>query len=121
MTPVGSGEAAPKLGLILPPTTQGELVGTGGNTIGTTGSAAEVAELWRRARESLAGFARSYGWTPELRALLSGVPLPAKANLKVRWARAADREAPYVPVRNPLTGPQAELTELTELAEPALP
>jgi siderophore synthetase component len=24
--------------------------------------------------------------TPELRALLSGVPLPAKANLKVRWA-----------------------------------
>jgi len=51
------------------------------------------AELWRRARESLAGFARSYGWTPELRALLSGVPLPAKANLKVRWARAADREA----------------------------
>jgi siderophore synthetase component len=82
------------------------------------------AELWRRAGESLAGFARSYGWTPELRALLSGVPLPAKANLKVRWARAADREAPYVPVRNPLTGPQAELTELTELtelAEPALP
>ena len=49
MTPVGSGAGAPKLGLILPPTTQGELVGTGGSTIGTTGSAAEVAELWRRA------------------------------------------------------------------------
>jgi hypothetical protein len=23
----------------------------------------------------------------------------------VRWARAGDRDAPYVPVRNPLTGP----------------
>jgi alkanesulfonate monooxygenase SsuD/methylene tetrahydromethanopterin reductase-like flavin-dependent oxidoreductase (luciferase family) len=49
VTPVGSGAGAPKLGLILPPTTQGELVGTGGSTIGTTGSAAEVAELWRGA------------------------------------------------------------------------
>jgi alkanesulfonate monooxygenase SsuD/methylene tetrahydromethanopterin reductase-like flavin-dependent oxidoreductase (luciferase family) len=49
VTPVGSGAAALKLGLILPPTTQGELVGASGNTIGTTGTAAEVAELWRRA------------------------------------------------------------------------
>jgi alkanesulfonate monooxygenase SsuD/methylene tetrahydromethanopterin reductase-like flavin-dependent oxidoreductase (luciferase family) len=49
VTPVGSGAAAPKIGLILPPTTQGELVGDGGSTVGTTGSAAEVAELWRRA------------------------------------------------------------------------
>lgn len=70
------------------------------------------AELWHRARRLLAGFARTRGWTPEPRALLSGVPLPAKANLKVRWARAADREASYVPVRNPLTGPFPEpLTE----------
>jgi hypothetical protein len=42
------------------------------------------------------------------------VPLPAKANLKVRWARAADREASYVPVRNPLAGPLPE-----PLSEPA--
>ncbi len=33
---------------------------------------------------------------------LAGVPLPAKANLRVRWARAADRDAGYVPVPNPL-------------------
>jgi siderophore synthetase component len=72
------------------------------------------AELWHRARRLLAGFGRTHGWTPELRALLSGVPLPAKANLKVRWARAADREASYVPVPNPLTGPFTE-----PLSEPA--
>ncbi|MEV5709447.1 IucA/IucC family protein [Actinoallomurus sp. NPDC052274] len=37
-----------------------------------------------------------------LRALLAGVPLPAKANLRTRWARDADRQATYVPVPNPL-------------------
>ncbi len=37
------------LGLILPPTTQGELLEPNGTTISTTGSAAEVAELCRRA------------------------------------------------------------------------
>jgi siderophore synthetase component len=67
--------------------------------------AALEAELWHRARQLLTGFARDHGWTPELRGLLAGVPLPAKANLTVRWARAGDRDAPYVPVRNPLTGP----------------
>jgi siderophore synthetase component len=85
------------------------------------------AELWHRARRLLAGFGRTHGWTPELRALLSGVPLPAKANLKVRWARAADREASYVPVRNPLAGPVSFTPVLTtgplrpRLTEPALP
>jgi siderophore synthetase component len=69
--------------------------------------AALEGELWRRARQLLTGFARDHGWTPELRALLAGVPLPAKANLKLRWARAGDRDASYVPVRNPLTGPVA--------------
>ncbi|MGI5167624.1 IucA/IucC family protein [Spirillospora sp. CA-253888] len=39
---------------------------------------------------------------PELRALLAGVPLPAKANLRARWARTADRGATYVPAPNPL-------------------
>jgi siderophore synthetase component len=37
-----------------------------------------------------------------LRALLAGVPLPAKANLRARWARDPDRQATYVPVPNPL-------------------
>jgi siderophore synthetase component len=60
--------------------------------------------LWDRAREVLAGFAREAGWPPQLRAVLSGVPLPAKANLRLRWARGADREAGYLPVRNPLGG-----------------
>ena len=57
-------------------------------------------------RQLLTGFARDHGWTPELRGLLAGVPLPAKANLTVRWARAGDRDAPYVPVRNPLDRPR---------------
>ena len=60
------------------------------------------AALWSRARAVLAGFGRDHGWTPELRALMAGMPLPAKANLTVRWARAADREAVYVRVPNPL-------------------
>jgi len=37
-----------------------------------------------------------------LRALLAGVPLPAKANLRTRWARDPDRQATYVSVPNPL-------------------
>ncbi|MFJ8489924.1 hypothetical protein ACIRBZ_16380 [Streptomyces sp. NPDC094038] len=35
-------------------------------------------------------------------ALLSGVPLPAKANLLLRWSRKADRHAAYVPLPSPL-------------------
>jgi len=50
----------------------------------------------------LAEFAQDHGWPPQLRAVLAGVPLPAKANLRLRWARAADREAAYVTVPNPL-------------------
>jgi siderophore synthetase component len=62
------------------------------------------AALWDRGREVLTGFARDHGWPPQLRAMLAGVPLPAKANLRLRWARAADREAAYLSVRNPLGG-----------------
>jgi siderophore synthetase component len=62
------------------------------------------AALWDRAREVLTGFARDHGWPPRLLAVLAGVPLPAKANLRLRWARGADREAAYVSVRNPLGG-----------------
>jgi siderophore synthetase component len=58
--------------------------------------------LWDIAREVIADCARDLGWPPRLRALIAGVPLPAKANLRVRWARSADRDAGYVPVRNPL-------------------
>ncbi len=60
-------------------------------------------ELWGLVRDHLSSFARSAGDPPGLRALLSGVPLPAKANLLLRWARKADRHATYVPLPNPLT------------------
>ncbi len=49
MTPVGSGAPRPLLGFILPATTQGELSTVAGSTRSATGSAAEVAELCRRA------------------------------------------------------------------------
>jgi siderophore synthetase component len=62
------------------------------------------ASLWRRARGVLTEFARDHEWPPQLRAVLAGVPLPAKANLRLRWARAADRAAGYQPVPNPLSG-----------------
>ncbi len=39
----------------------------------------------------------------EIDALLSGVPVPAKTNLLVRWSRRPDRDAGYVPVRLPLS------------------
>ncbi|MFF0306605.1 IucA/IucC family protein [Streptosporangium sp. NPDC004379] len=59
-------------------------------------------ELWAVAGEVLAGYAGSRGRPRRLSDLLAGAPLPAKANLSVRWARAADRRAGYVPVANPL-------------------
>jgi siderophore synthetase component len=59
-------------------------------------------DLWEAARDRFAGDARELGSPPELRALLAGTPLPAKANLRARWARVADRRATYVPVANPL-------------------
>jgi siderophore synthetase component len=58
--------------------------------------------LWRGARDELTVIAKELGWPPQLRAVLAGVPLPAKANLRLRWARGADREAEYVPVPSPL-------------------
>ncbi|WP_207400686.1 IucA/IucC family protein [Actinomadura roseirufa] len=54
--------------------------------------------LWPTARAHFV----PYGAHPQIRALLSGVPLPAKANLRTRWARTADRTATYVPTLNPL-------------------
>lgn len=55
-------------------------------------------DLWPTARRHFA----SASDRPEMRALLAGVPLPAKANLRARWGRTADREAVYVQVANPL-------------------
>ncbi len=62
-------------------------------------------ELWRLARHHVARYAGGTsvpGGAARLRALLAGVPLPAKANLRTRWAREPDRESAYVPVPNPL-------------------
>jgi siderophore synthetase component len=58
--------------------------------------------LWGLVRDHLAAYARTAAEPPRLRALLSGVPLPAKANLLLRWSRKADRHATYVPVPSPL-------------------
>ena len=57
--------------------------------------------LWQVARTHFA----AHDHHPQIRALLAGVPLPAKANLRTRWSRAADRGATYVPVPNPLATP----------------
>jgi siderophore synthetase component len=59
-------------------------------------------ELWRQARQVLTEAAAEHGWPPELRAVLAGVPLPGKANLRLRWYRDADCKAEYIQVPNPL-------------------
>ncbi|GAA1666136.1 IucA/IucC family protein [Nonomuraea maheshkhaliensis] len=61
-----------------------------------------LRELWRIARDVLARQADELGRPLPLSDLLAGAPLPAKANLGVRWARAADRAAGYAPIANPL-------------------
>lgn len=58
--------------------------------------------LWARVGEVLREYAGHAGCPPPLRALLAGVPLPAKANLLTRWERRADREAGYVRLPSPL-------------------
>ncbi|MQA95329.1 MAG: IucA/IucC family protein [Streptosporangiales bacterium] len=58
--------------------------------------------LWAAARERVIAYAATAGDPPELRALVAGVPLPAKCNLRTRWERLPDRAAGYIPVRNPL-------------------
>ncbi|MEV0587348.1 IucA/IucC family protein [Nonomuraea sp. NPDC050310] len=62
---------------------------------------AALRGLWRVARDVLAGYADRVGRPLPLSDLLAGSPLPAKANLSVRWARDADRHAGYVPIANP--------------------
>ncbi|HEX8626637.1 MAG TPA: IucA/IucC family protein [Catenuloplanes sp.] len=59
------------------------------------------ARLWSTLHDVLADTTAELGGPPELRALLAGVPLPAKGNLLLRWQRDADRHAGYVPFPNP--------------------
>ncbi|GIH28350.1 iron transporter [Acrocarpospora phusangensis] len=68
----------------------------------TLEGACALRELWAAAADILASYADTRGWPQPLVNLLAGIPLPAKANLTVRWSRAADRHATYVPVANPL-------------------
>jgi siderophore synthetase component len=58
--------------------------------------------LWGLVRDHLERMYRQLGEPSRLRALLAGVPLPAKANLLLRWHRQADRNAGYVTVPSPL-------------------
>lgn len=58
-------------------------------------------ELWSTLHEVVTQASARLGDPPRLRALLAGVPLPAKGNLLVRWQRDADRNADYVPFPNP--------------------
>ncbi|MEO3818577.1 IucA/IucC family protein [Plantactinospora sp. B24E8] len=60
--------------------------------------------LWAVVREVVAETSAGLGDPAPLRALLAGEPLPAKANLLLRWRRAADREADYLPFPNPIGG-----------------
>lgn len=60
------------------------------------------ARLWREVRTVLGECADRHPDDPRLRALLAGVPLPAKSNLFTRWERLADREAVYVRLTSPL-------------------
>ncbi|MET9647576.1 IucA/IucC family protein [Streptomyces syringium] len=59
-------------------------------------------ELWRAVRATLDRRATAHGDPAPLRALVAGVPLPAKANLLTRWERKADRDAGYVRIASPL-------------------
>ncbi|ETK31265.1 IucA/IucC family protein [Microbispora sp. ATCC PTA-5024] len=65
-----------------------------------------LRELWAVARDVLTRYAEEHAPGPAapLARVLAGEPLPAKANLGVRWARAADRHAGYVLVDNPFRG-----------------
>ncbi|GGZ49455.1 iron transporter [Streptomyces inusitatus] len=67
--------------------------------------------LWARVRRAIEEYAETSGHPPRLRALLAGVPLPAKANLLARWDRSADRHAGYVRLPSPLA--EDMLTEAT--------
>ena len=58
--------------------------------------------LWARLRRLLQHYAAAAGRPARLGALLAGAPLPAKANLTLRWLQAEDPFAQYVPWPNPM-------------------
>ncbi|MBB5936297.1 IucA/IucC family protein [Streptomyces zagrosensis] len=58
--------------------------------------------LWSAVRRVLHERSAAHGEPPPLRALATGAPLPAKANLLTRWGRKADRDAGYVRIGSPL-------------------
>ncbi|MEO3813790.1 IucA/IucC family protein [Sphaerisporangium sp. B11E5] len=82
-----------------------EIAATVAGTAAGDGPAAAglLRELWAVAHARLARYAGERP-PPRLARLLAGAPLPAKANLSVRWARSADRDAVYVPVASPFAG-----------------
>ncbi|RZS40857.1 siderophore synthetase component [Herbihabitans rhizosphaerae] len=61
-------------------------------------------ELWDALAALLESVAGDLGRPPRLGALIDGEPLPAKANLLLRWSRRADLHAGYVPLPNPMRG-----------------
>jgi siderophore synthetase component len=66
--------------------------------------------LWSRVRSAVQSFRRDHGDAAQLRAVLAGVPLPAKTNLLTRWHGHDDRDGGYIPVSLPL-GPSGEAVE----------
>lgn len=64
-------------------------------------------ELWDCAAEVVTEVSIELGHPPRLRALLAGMPLPAKTNLLLRWEREPDRQAGYVATPNAIGLPVA--------------
>jgi siderophore synthetase component len=81
-----------------------EIAATVAEGAGAHARAGLLRDLWAVARRRLSTYAESAAAPLPLSDLLAGVPLPAKANLSVRWSRSADRTAGYVPVANPFAG-----------------
>ncbi|NUP75701.1 MAG: iron transporter, partial [Sinomonas sp.] len=79
------------------------------NLAETAGALADLAphhegfedELWGLLGAAVERVSEQLGRPARLRALLAGVPLPAKTNMLIRWQRVADRHAGYVPFPNP--------------------
>ncbi|WP_262703721.1 MULTISPECIES: IucA/IucC family protein [Streptomyces] len=72
--------------------------------------------LWSAVRRVLCERTAAHDHPPALRALVAGVPLPAKANLLTRWGRRADRHAGYVRIASPLAS--ALLSEAAHVMHP---
>lgn len=89
------------------------------NLAETAGALADLApdqerfedELWALLGQRVEEVNEELGRPPRLRALLAGVPLPAKTNMLIRWQRAADRHAGYVPFPNPFGAVLPEETQ----------